>query len=59
MDDETEFKVKTVGYKFSQDVFISPYLLDKWGVKYTDNDLEKTPWGKVLRLKDKNAKEDT
>lgn len=54
MKDETEGEVKTVtmGYKFSNDVFISPYLLEKWGVKFTEEDLEQTPWGKVLRVKD-------
>jgi len=52
-------KMMTVGYKFSKDVFISTYLLDKWGIKYEDSDLEDGPWGRILRIKDGHVKKDS
>lgn len=55
-DDEEIKKIGTIGVKFSNDVFIPPNLLDKWGVKYEEKDLEDGPWGKVLRIK--NDKKD-
>lgn len=41
-----------IGVKFSNDTFIQPSLLDKWGVKYENEDLEDNPiFGKALRIK--------
>ncbi len=41
-----------IGVKFSNDVFIHPSQLDKWGVKYEESDLEDNPlFGKAFRIK--------
>jgi hypothetical protein len=41
-----------IGFKFSNDIFIHPSQLDKWGLEYTQEDLEDNPiLGKALRIK--------
>jgi len=40
----------TIGVKFSNDTFVAPSQLDKWGIKYEESDLEDGPFGKVLRI---------
>ncbi len=45
----------SIGVKFSNDIFIHPSQLDKWGVKYTEEDLEDNPiMGRVFRIKRDN-----
>ena len=41
----------TLGVKFSNAIFILKSALDQWGVSYTDEDLEDSPFGKGVRIK--------
>jgi hypothetical protein len=48
---EKEPEKITLGVKFSQNIYVSPSVLDKWNIKYDDSDLEDGPCGKCAVIK--------
>jgi hypothetical protein len=50
-NNDSKLMKQPFGVKFSEDVFIYTDLLHKWSIPYSEEDLENTIYGKVMRVK--------